>query len=140
MKYLININVSLIEEHIINEDIKLGEYVLTLDTNTNKRVYQKVIRTINSSTNELYKFKINNEEVIATPRHEFYIVDKGWIRAFDIKVGDEVVAKTGNIKITHISHLINLDTTPTYNLTVEGLHSYLITENEILVHNAGSPT
>ena len=120
------------------EDIKVGDYVLAIDIDTNKKEYKKVTNTIISKTDELYNININDEVISASPKHQFYVIDKGWIRAYDLEVGDMLVTKNGNTPITHLNHQINLDIIPIYNLTVDGIHTYLITKTEILVHNAAS--
>ena len=45
------------------------------------------------------------EVVKTTPRHEFYVVDKGWIRAYELEVGDVLVSTiNGDMEITKIEH------------------------------------
>lgn len=92
-----------------------------------RRIYEKelskVTDTIISYNNKIYEVTLENNEVIkSTEKHQYFVLDKGWVRAYDLKVGEY----DKPIK--------------TYNLTVDGIHNYLITEYEILVHNAPSNT
>lgn len=122
------------------EDIKVGDKVYALDLETNEQELKTVKRTIINETSELYHLKIGDKTISTTPRHEFYIVDKGWVRAFNLEVGDQVITEEGTKTISEIE-FENLKTpVKVYNLEVEGLHNYLITEYSILVHNAGSPS
>ena len=120
------------------EDIKVGEKVYALDLETNNQELKEVKRTILSKSNELYYLKIDDELVQVTPRHQFYIIDKGWVRAYDLEVGDQVMTKLGNKKIQDIDYKKLDEPIDVYNLEVEGLHNYLVTEYSILVHNKGS--
>ena len=123
------------------EDIKLGEKVYSLNTDTNVRELKEVTRLIRSRTTETLEITVGDNVIKTTPRHEFYIVDKGWIRAYELEVGDVLVSTTnGDMEITKIEHKYHDEEIPTYNLTVEDNHNYLITEDRLLVHNAGSPT
>ena len=121
------------------EDIQIGDKVYALNIDTNERELKEVTNTILSYGTKTYKLTVGEIIVESTPRHEFYIVDKGWIRAYDLEVGDELVSKDGNMKITKIEQVIYEELIPTYNLTVEDFHTYLITEYEVLVHNNASP-
>lgn len=120
------------------EDIKVGDKVYALDLETNEQELKTVKRTIVNETSELYHLKIGDKTISTTPRHEFYIVDKGWVRAFNLEVGDQVITEEGTKTISEIE-FENLKTpVKVYNLEVEGLHNYLITEYSILVHNIPS--
>ena len=70
--------------------------------------------------------------------HKFYIQDKGWIRAYEVEIGDKLIAKDNNMEITDIEYIYHKEPVKIYNMTVEDNHNYLITEYELLVHNAGS--
>jgi len=123
------------------EDIKIGEYVYSINMDTNERELKRVTYLYKGETDEIYEITIGDEVIKTTPKHEFYIVDKGWIRAYDLEVGDRIVS-TGEeaMIITEIVHKKNQDLIPVYNITVEGNHNYLVTKYRLLVHNAPSPT
>ncbi len=121
------------------EDIQVGEYVYTINMDNNSRELKRVENTIISSTKDIYKITIGDKQIETTPRHEFYIVDKGWIRASELKVGDVLATKdNSDMVIEDIEYVVYEEVIPTYNLTIQGNHNYLVTELEILVHNAKS--
>ena len=121
------------------EDIKVGDYVYTLNVDNNMRELKQVLDTFEGLTDELYDIKIGDQLTSATPKHQFYVVDKGWIRAHDLEIGDVLVAKDNSTMVIEEINHRNLTTPETiYNLTVDTHHNYLITEYEILVHNAPS--
>ncbi len=121
------------------EDIKIGDMVYTINLDNNAKELQKVIDVLKNKTDETYELTINNQLVKTTPRHQFYIVDKGWIRAYDLQIGDRIVAKdNSSLVIEKIEHKFHKEPIDVYNLTIENNHNYLITPYELLVHNAPS--
>ena len=72
-----------------------------------------------------------------TSKHQVYIVDKGWTRAYNIKIGDMMLSASGDkVKITNIEHIKYNEPIDTYNLTVEDNSNYFVTDIQVLVHNA----
>ena len=121
------------------EDIEFGDMVYSINLDTNARELKPVINLFRGKSDEIYEITIGNEVVSATPKHQFYIVDKGWIRAYDLEEGDKIDAKDNQeLVITHIEHKFLKEPVDVYNLTVEGHHNYLITKYELLVHNLPS--
>lgn len=121
------------------EDIKLGEKVYSINLDNNQRELKKVTKLYKGTTNETFEITVGKEIIKTTPRHQFYIVDKGWIRAYELEVGDKVVCKNSNdMEITNIEYKYHEESVPVFNLTIEGNHNYLITKYELLVHNAAS--
>ena len=119
------------------EDIKVGDMVYSLNTDNNQRELKQVIQLFRGESKDIYEITIGNEVIKTTPKHQFYVVDKGWIRAFELEEGDGIVAKdNSNLIITKIEHKSYEEPLKVYNITVEGYHNYLITQYELLVHNA----
>ena len=129
------------EEGLKNiEDIKVGEKVYTINLDNNATELKEVTKTMINKADTIYKIKVDGKTIEATPRHEFYIVDKGWVRAYDLEEGDMLFGEKDKliekieIETYDKENLVNV-----YNLTVDGNHNYLITEYQLLVHNAASP-
>ena len=120
------------------EDIKIGDKVYSINIDTNQKELKKVISIFEGYANEVYEITINGEQIVATPKHKFYIIDKGWIKASELEEGDKVSAKDSELEIEKINHTYYEKRIPIYNLTVEDFHTYVITKYEILVHNASS--
>lgn len=117
------------------EDIQLGDKVWAINMDKNIRELKTVTDVFQGVTNEIYKITIENEEITATPKHKFYVMDKGWVRAAELEEGDKLIAKNTEMIINRVEHQF-VDTPITvYNLTVDELHTYLITKYELLVHN-----
>ena len=83
--------------------------------------------------------EVAKQTIRTTARHEFYIIDKGWIRAEELQVGDRLSSKEDiDTTITKIKVIQQKERIPVYNMVVDGHHNYLITEDNLLVHNGAS--
>lgn len=116
------------------EDIKSGDYVYSYNLDTNKKELNKVLRTFIHQKDEIYTLKVNNQLIHTTKEHPFYVINKGWINTEKLNFDDKLLSiKKGPTNIQNISKRNNK--TYVYNIEVEDNHNYLITEEEILVHN-----
>ena len=79
------------------EDIKVGEKVYSYNLDNNSLELKTVLNTIISESIDTYTIKVGTEEIEMTPRHELYIIDKGWVRAYDVKVGDKLYSSDGEL-------------------------------------------
>ena len=121
------------------EDLQVGDFVYALDLDTNERVLKKVIRKFEGQSDETFEITVNGEKIVATPKHKFYVVDKGWIRAAELEVGDVLNSlNSGKLEITNIKHVKHDNPVNVYNLTVEDLHNYFVSSDQLLVHNVSS--
>ena len=100
---------------------------------------KRVINLINSEAKETYKMDIGDQTIEMSKRHELYIIDKGWTRAYDVKVGDKMISSDDKVVTIKKIDLITYDTPiKTYNLTVEGNNNYFVTYSKVLVHNSAA--
>ena len=119
------------------EDIKIGEKVYSFNLDNNEIELKEVLELIHSSAKDTYKLTIGGKTVEMTSKHQVYIVDKGWTRAYNIKIGDMMLSANGDkVKITNIEHIKYDEPIDTYNLTVEDNSNYFVTDIQVLVHNA----
>ena len=119
------------------EDIKVGDLVYSYNFDNNELELKKVTNLINSSANETYKMNIGSQTIEMSTRHELYIIDKGWTRAYDVKVGDKMISSDDKIVTINKIDLVTYDKLiKTYNLTVEGNNNYFVTYSKVLVHNS----
>ena len=119
------------------EDIKIGEKVYSFNLDNNEIELKEVLELIHSSAKDTYKMTIGGKTVEMTSKHQVYIVDKGWTRAYNIKIGDMMLSASGDkVKITNIEHIKYNEPIDTYNLTVEDNSNYFVTDIQVLVHNA----
>ena len=81
---------------------------------------------------------MNGEEIVTTVDHPFYVNNRGFVNAGELKVGDELLDSSGNVLLLE-SFEIELTDEPTtvYNFQVEDFHTYHVGRLGVLVHNAG---
>ena len=123
------------------EDIKIGDKVYSYNLDNNSLELKKVLNTIKSNTIDTYKATIGGKTVEMSPKHQLYIIDKGWVRAYNLNVNDKLLDVNGKqITISKIEYKKYDSPIDTYNLTIEGNNNYFVTDIQVLVHNADSPT
>ena len=119
------------------EDIKIGDKVYSYNLNNNSLELKKVLNTIKSNTIDTYIVTIGGKTVEMSPKHQLYIIDKGWVRAYDLNVNDKLLDVNGKqVSISKIEYKKYDSPIDTYNLTIEGNHNYFVTDIQVLVHNA----
>jgi hypothetical protein len=123
------------------EDIKVGDQVYAENPYTGEKGYREVKNKIELESYKLYHIKLDEEEIETTAPHPFYVDGKGWTPADELKVGDKVKLASG--KFVEIDEIVveELDKpVKVYNLEVEGLHTYFVSDLGLLVHNTGNST
>ena len=136
------------------EDIEVGDEVLAYDEETGEQAYKPVVQLFRNETKEWYHVRINDEEIICTSGHPFYVLNaeanrksvlyegtkidkKGkWITAKELKVSDQVLLSDGSCGIIEEIQVEKLSAPETtYNFEVADYHTYYVSESNVLVHN-----
>ncbi|MCD1258816.1 Hint domain-containing protein [Paenibacillus athensensis] len=116
------------------EDIKVGDRVLSKNEETGEIAYKEVTATFNHETDEIYKIYVGEQIIEATFNHPFWVQGKGWTFVKDLKVGDLLVQSDNNtLKIDIIEK--EKKQVKVYNMTVDGFHTYFVSDLSIWVHN-----
>jgi hypothetical protein len=115
------------------EEIKIGDLVKSYDTDAQKIITTKVVKTFHHTADEMMQYYlIINDNLKVTPNHLMY-VNNEWKPAEDIEIGDKLI-DTNEEEITVKTIERVYQKVPTYNLIVDHkVHNYFA-EN-ILVHN-----
>ena len=122
--------------HIAIEAIEAGDWVWATNPETGETELKQVVQTFVSETNELVHLTIGEETITATPTHPFYVPNKGWTRAIDLRAGDILVTVNGEyVVLEKVQHEILESPVTVYNFEVEGFHTYHVGEQSLLVHN-----
>lgn len=79
------------------KDIEEGDLVITKEGNY-KKVYAKSENDYSGTIIGINK-KGSNDLIKCTPNHKFYVKDKGWVQALDIKEGDYIGVPINNNSI-----------------------------------------
>jgi len=126
------------------EAVKIGDYVWAKDPNESGPPQpHRVLATPTNSTEHLVHVATSagGNDLQATRSHPFWTKNRGWVKAKDLIVGDQVEDEQGRpVSIARIWE----EARPigTFNLTVEGAHTYYVLagDSPVLVHNVCGPT
>ena len=114
--------------------------VWAYDEETGESDWKPVVRLFRNETKEWYHVFVDGEEIRCTGEHPFYVKGKGFIPAKELKSGDKCLLSTGEdvtIEKVEVENLTEAETT--YNFEVADLHTYYVTEKDVLVHNKCKP-
>ena len=119
------------------EDIEVGDYVLAENPDTGEIDYKPVLETYEHDTYDVVYLTIDGEEFTTTEGHPFFTLERGFVKAGELRYSDTLVDSEGNN--LHLdkkckAHLENPVTV--YNFAVEDYHTYFVGENDVLVHNS----
>jgi len=90
--------------------------------------------TMEHLVHEVLALDVEGTEVLVTSEHPFAVMGRGFVRAGDLHVGDPLVRSNGRAAlIRRIEPRYGSFTV--HNLTVEGDHTYFVSDLELLVHN-----
>ncbi len=119
------------------ETIKSGDKVISTDPETMKTSPKTVLETYIREVTTLVHLTVNGEEIITTIDHPFYVKDKGFVTAGELKIGDELLDANGNVLLVE-NFDVELTEKPVkvYNFQVEDYHTYHVSGFGVLVHNA----
>jgi RHS repeat-associated protein len=118
------------------EQMQEGDLVLSQDPDTGDITYKHVLETYINETTELVHLTIDDEEIVTTPAHPFYVKDMGFVLAGDLEVGTTLIDSEGNELHLQIKRWEQLQSAiSVYNFAVEDYHTYFVGSTNVLVHN-----
>ena len=118
------------------EAVKVGDMVWAENPETGEKALKRVAQTFVRETDEFVHIKVDGQNITTTPEHPFWVPQKGWTDAIELRAGDQLVLQNGKIVIIELVQHELLETPATvYNFEVEDLHAYYVTTSSVLVHN-----
>ena len=122
--------------YVTIENIKVGDLVWVHDPETGETALKPVVQTFRNETAEWIHVTVNGETLTCTPEHPFYVPEKGWTSAIDLRAGDILVMLNGEyVVVEQVQHELLESPETTYNFEVEDYHTYYVGEKSVLVHN-----
>ena len=119
------------------EMIEVGDRVLSKNIETGELAYKPVLHTTLREAAPVKKLMIDEQSIVASDGHHFWISGKGWVKTHELKVGEPIHTVTGT------SRLQGLETEPrpesVYNLVVADFHTYFVGQSLILSHDVLQP-
>jgi len=121
------------------EQLRVGDRALSKDVETGEVAYRPIIRTTTREPKPLVVINLGVEQITSTGGHPFWVAGEGWVRARQLKAGQILHTPTGTMTIESVSET---DDDKTYNLVVDGFHTYFVGMSQVLVHDVSitSPT
>ena len=118
--------------------LKVNDYVLSFNVNTQKYEYKKVKRVLDNGKKELLLLVLENgQRLRCTPDHKLY-TSKGYAEA---QYATDVLTKDGFSSIVFMKNDI---TEEVYDIEVEDNHNFCVkdknSDNFVVVHNCGAQT
>ncbi|WP_106976953.1 polymorphic toxin-type HINT domain-containing protein [Streptomyces sp. NRRL S-920] len=128
------------------EDVEVGEKVLATDPVSGESGPREVTRLIVTDSDKRFNtLSIATDDGIkkltATHEHPFWSAsERRWIEAGELRPGMSLLTDDGDTVIVTGNHAFT-KRARTYNLTVEGLHTYYVVAGAtpVLVHNSNCP-
>lgn len=120
------------------EEIQEGDSVYATNPETGESGYRRVVQTFERETDEIVRLQINGETITTTPGHPFYVPQKGWTKAIELRAGDILVTNNGEYVILEkTEHEILESPVKVFNFEVEEYHTYYVgSASFVLVHNS----
>ena len=118
--------------------LKVNDYVLSFNVNTQRYEYKKVKRVLDNGEKELLLLVLENgQRLRCTPDHKLY-TSKGYVEA---QYATDVLTKDGFSSIVFMKNDI---TEEVYDIEVEDNHNFCVkdknSDNFVVVHNCGAQT
>jgi hypothetical protein len=114
------------------DSIRIGERVLSQDIDTGELRFRVVQKTTIRPPRKTHLINFNSDSIRCTGGHNFWKAGAGWVKARDLKVGDRIRTPTATEAVTAVS---DAEAAKTYNLVVEGFHTYFVGESKLLVQD-----
>jgi len=118
------------------EEIKAGDMVWSFDPETLEVSEQVVEETFIRQNSSLVKMTAGKEIITSTTDHPFYVMQKGFVPAIDLRAGDVLVTVNGEyVVVEKIQHELLEKPVNVYNFRVAKNHTYYVGANAIAAHN-----
>ena len=122
------------------EEVRKGDWVWSVAPETGDPELKQVEDVFVNETDEIVHVRYGDTEIDATPNHPFYIPDRGWVSAVNLRAGDRLQLVNGEyVTVEQVQHEILESPVKVYNFEVQDNHTYYVggddDDSAVLVHN-----
>ena len=122
------------------EEIRKGDWVWSVAPETGDPELKQVEDVFVNETDEIVHVRYGDTEIDATPNHPFYVAEKGWVSAVNLRAGDRLQLVNGEyFTVEQVQHEILESPIKVYNFEVQDNHTYYVggddDDSAVLVHN-----
>lgn len=114
------------------ERVLVGDLVLAKHPDTGELSFRPVLATTIRPPEQVVKIQTAIETIEATAGHPLWVDGEGWRMASDLKSGMALHGVDHAVQITDVK---SGQMKQTYNLIVDGFHSYFVGFNRVLAHD-----
>jgi len=116
-------------------EIGVGNFVYSFNEQTGVYDYRPVSNVTRKTTVDTVKVFVGDEEIITTSTHPFYTSD-GWVEAKKLSTNSLLLTNDGYVQVDSVEFNIMDKELWVYNLTVAYNHTYTVSTEDVVVHNA----
>ncbi|MFB7469574.1 ricin-type beta-trefoil lectin domain protein [Kitasatospora sp. NPDC056184] len=125
-------------------DIRIGDVVVAVDPATGESSAQPVLDVVvGFGTKHMVLIDTDLDPATApleaTANHPMWVVDRGWVEAANVVVGEELLSPDGNTaEVAYTRDLGDMADELVYNLNVGNVHTFVVVTaggDEVLTHN-----
>ncbi|MDQ0774426.1 hypothetical protein QF026_002892 [Streptomyces aurantiacus] len=123
------------------EQIAVGDRVWSLDQATGKKSLQRVVKLFHRTVDQLIRVRTADGQVDATDTHRFWVRERGWVEARDLRAGDTFQTQDGGTeRVLGVSSVVG--SVKVFNFEVEKTNTYYVYAGSkpVLVHNECTET
>ena len=113
------------------EEIEVGDYVLARDETTGELASKPVVNVFHRVSDHLQILDVRSsatgefQRIETTDEHPFWVTDHGWVKAADLKPGDELTdSENGTAIVLANTYEAHEEGIPVFNFEVADLHTY----------------
>lgn len=118
------------------EEIGVGDLVLSQDSITGRLDYRPVIGTTIRPPTGVVELSVEDEKIVATRGHRFWVTGDGWRMAKFLRAGENLFSGQGSVKLHDVAAV---EDAPAHNLIVGEYHTYFVGNSRLLVHDNNCP-
>lgn len=118
------------------EQIGVGEMVLSQDPISGRLDYRPVVATTIRPPSPVVKLTLEDETIVATRGHRFWVAGHGWRMAKFLSAGNALFGGKGSVDLGSVAEGKDQ---PAYNLVVGEFHTYFVGRSRLLVHDNNCP-
>ena len=115
------------------EAVQPGDYVLAQDPHSGELAYKVVLATATPQQMSVSKVELDETELHCAPGHVVWATGIGWQRVSKLTSDQSLHGAITEARITHVDTAFDIDS---YDLIVDGFHTFFVGEQGLLVHDA----
>lgn len=116
------------------DELRPDDYVLSWNEETGEVTERPVTEWYQREVAAVIDIFIGVEKISCTTDHPFWVQDKGWMLAYQLKSGTVLKTREGESLIVDMVRRRD-EVTYVYNVEIDGLHTYFVSNLGILSHN-----